>query len=396
MTKEYKGLESTGTFQEVPREEAKNVIKCKWVYRVKRTATGAPLFKARLVAKGFSQKQGVDYHDTWAPTARQATARALLHLAAAQDLELHAMDVDQAFLHGDLEEELFMDPPPGLTAGAQNSIWKLKRPLYGLKQSPRQWHAKLKGVLLKMGFHCSSTDPSLFLKSTAAEGWVLVYVDDLLILAPHAEALQGIKVQLQEHFPLKDLGPVSTYLGMEVSRDRGRKVLHLHQQKYIKVIQDRFSEYPIKGYATPLAVNHNLRLPTPEDSEEPGQERFPELVGSLMYLMICTRPDLAHALSVLGRFVGPGRHGAAHWRAGLRVLGYVGRTADLQLALGGEQVQLQGFTDASWADDLQDRRSSQGYNFTLGGGAISWKATRSPAVAMSTCEAELYGGASAA
>ena len=143
-------------------------------------------------------------------------------------------------------------------------------------------------------------------------------------------------------------------------------------------------------------MNHGLTLPADGDEVVEGQERFPELVGSLMYLMVCTRPDLAHVLSVLGRFVGSGRHSGKHWKAALRVLGYAVHTKKLRLTLGGSKSVLEGFTDASWADNQDDRKSSQGYCFTLGKGVISWKGTRSPTVALSSCEAELYGGTSAA
>jgi hypothetical protein len=204
------------------------------------------------------------------------------------------------------------------------------------------------------------------------------------------------KSNLKQHFPLKDLGPLTSYLGMEVYRDRSRNLVYLHQKHYIDTIKHRFRDFPLRAFQTPLEVNHNLQLPSEDDKPVPGQERFPELVGSLVYLMTCTRPDISHALSVLGRFVGEGRHGAKHWVAALRVLGYVAHTADLQLTLGGSDSQLQGYTDASCQDDKVDRRSSQGYAFTLGAGAVSWKATKSPAVALSSCEAELYGGTAAA
>jgi hypothetical protein len=396
MQKEIQGLKTTGTFIEVPRSKANNVIKCKWVYRLKRQDLQQPIFKARLVAKGFSQKEGIDFFATFAPTAKQATARCILHLAACKDLEIHAMDVDQAFLQGELEETLFMEPAPGLTPKNPDFVWQLKRPLYGLKQAPRQWHAKLKGVLLEMGLKCSEHDPSLFIGTSSNNTWILVYVDDLLIMAEDTTGLQELKGKLKEKFPLKDLGPISTYLNMEISRNRDKKEIYLNQSQYIDSVLKKFADFPCKEVETPLPYNHNLTLPAEEEEAVPGQERYAELVGSLMYLMVCTRPDLAYPLSVLGRFVGEGRHGSKHWKAALRVLGYVAHTKHLRLTLGGEKSELEGFTDASWADHQDDRRSSQGYCMTLGSGMISWKATRSPAVALSTCEAELYGGTSAA
>jgi hypothetical protein len=144
MTKEVTGLKETGTFKEVPRAEAKNVLKCKWVFKTKRRPDGTPLYKSRLVVKGYAQKQRVDYFDTYAPTTKQVTGRLLLHLAAVQGFHVQVMDVDQAFCHGDLEENIYMEPPPGLhSEGKGDTVWKLCRLLYGLKQAPRQWHAKL-------------------------------------------------------------------------------------------------------------------------------------------------------------------------------------------------------------------------------------------------------------
>lgn len=399
MVKECKGLESTQTFVKTERPHGVNIVKCKWVFRVKRTETGAPIFKARLVAKGFSQKKGVDYHQIWAPTARQATARVILHLAAHLNWEIHAMDVDQAFLHGDLKETIYMEIPEGIPehrSASAGDVWQLKRPLYGLKQAPREWHAKLKGVLLQMGFKPSTADPSLFLGHTSAGSWILVYVDDLLIMAPTMQDLESIKADLKSHFPMKDLGPVTTYLGMQITRDREQRHIMLHQQRQIEHILERFQDCDVKECDTPLMQNHELTAARADEESCPEQERYPELVGSLMYIMVCTRPDLAHPLSVLGRYVAPGKHKARHWKAALRALGYLKKTQGQKLVLGGAKVQLEGYTDASWADNRDNRRSSQGYCFTLGSGMVSWKGTQSPAVALSSCEAELYGCAAAA
>lgn len=397
MIREYKGIEETGTLEAVPRSMAKNVIKCKWVYRVKRRPDGQPHFKSRLVAKGFSQKHGVDFFETWAPTARHTTARVFLHLAAVKDMEVHAMDVDQAFLQGSLQEEIFMEPAPSMpTPPGENHVWKLRRPLYGLKQAPRQWHAKLKVALLQLGFKPSHGDPSLYIGETKSATWILVYVDDLLMACKDPQELSFLKDELKKHFPMKDLGEVSTYLGMELHRDREAKTISLSQKKYVEELVAKFGLQETKPAPTPIQVNHGLSLPQEGEEVHPDQDRFAELLGGIMYLMVCTRPDIAHAVSVLSRFIAPGRNGAQHWKAALRLLSYLKGTADYALQLGGRIAVLQGHSDSSWADDQVDRRSSQGYTFDLGAGAISWRATRSPAVALSTCEAELYAGTSAA
>ena len=252
-------------------------------------------------------------------------------------------------------------------------------------------------MLLELGFRRSAYDPSLFLKFTG-HTWVLVYVDDLLLLAKDIATLDALKAELRQHFPLKDLGPVSQYLGMEVVRDRSTKEVLLSQHKYISELQHKFQDYPLKGHDTHLPLTP-FALPARDEPWVKRQERYPELVGGLMYLMVCTRPDIAHSLSVLGRYMAPGRHGAQHWKAALRVLGYVIQTQHLKLTLGGPHTELDGlmgFTDASWADIKPEMRSSQGYCISLGSGAVSWRATRSPAVALSSCEAELYVATSAA
>ena len=397
QVREVTGLEAAGTYILVPRESGKNILKCKWVSKIKRRPDGTPLFKSRIVAKGCSQKQGVDYFETYAPTAKQVTGRLVLHLAAHHGFHVQVMDVDQAFCHGDLSETIYMEPPPG-PAGqlAGDKIWLLKRPLYGLKQAPRQWHAKLKEVLLKLGFQPAPGEPSLFMYQASNGFWILVYVDDMLLLCKSDDMLKKFKAELCKHFPMKDLGDVSQYLGMEIQRDWEKQEIYLSQDKYIKEVLKRFGQESAKEYSTPLQVNHNLGRLTGDEEPHPDQDRYPELIGAVMYIMVCTRPDIAHTVSVLSRFVAPGRHGATHWKAALRLLGYLKATAHYKLTLGGPTSALTGYSDSSWADDQTDRRSSQGHCFTMGSGVISWKATRSPAVALSTCEAELYAVCAAA
>jgi hypothetical protein len=397
MLREATGLRDTHTFEVVPKKQAENVITSKWTYRVKRRPDGTPLFKSRIVARGFCQKKGVDFFETWAPTAKHITARVFFHVAAVKGMAIHAMDVDQAFLQGDLLEEIYMEPPPGLPdSPGPDFVWRLKRPLYGLKQAPRQWHAKLKVALLELGLQPSNSDPSLFVGEGQRGAWILVYVDDLLLASTNPSELAALKAQLKKVFPMKDLGEVHTYLGMEVTRDWDGRTIFLSQRTYIHDILHKFGQEECKPAPTPLQVNHSLNVPAEGEAAAPEVERYAELLGSIMYVMVCTRPDIAHAVSVLSRFLAPGRHGNAHWKAALRLLSYLKGTADFRLELGGSGVLLQGHSDSSWADDQVDRRSSQGYCFDLGSGAISWKATRSPTVALSSCEAELYAGTTAA
>lgn len=399
MVKELNGLKAAGTFRGVPRKDAANVLTSKWVFKIKRRKDGTPLFKSRLVIGGHKQKFGIDFFDTFAPTAKHVTVRFLLHLAAVLGFHVRVLDVDQAFVHGELEETIHMEPPAGLQGinfSAGDEVWRLQKPLYGLKEAPRQWHAKLKAVLGQLGYTPAHGDSSLFIKQGEKGEWVLVYVDDMLLVSPSEDMLSNLKTQLEEHFHVKDLGVVTQYLGMQVTRDGDKKEFYLSQERYVHELLKRFGQEDCKLYSTPLQVNHTLSPAKEGDAQHPDRDRYPELIGGLMYLMVCTRPDIAHTVSVLSRYVAPGRHAAAHWDAALRLLGYLKGTAHYKLVLGGTGTQLTGYSDSSWADDKEDRKSSQGHCFTLGTGVISWKATRSFAVALSTCEAELYAACSAA
>ncbi|CAI7747788.1 unnamed protein product, partial [Closterium sp. NIES-54] len=314
-----------------------NIVSGMWTFRVKRPSGSPPTFKARYVARGFSQRQGVDFFQTFSPTPKMTTLWVLLHVAAQRDYELHSLDFSTAFLQGSLHEEIWLRRPLGFTgsfpAGTQ---WSLRRPIYGLRQAPREWHDTLRTTLAALGFAPSTADPSLFLRTDATlpPFYVLVYVDDLVFATSDIEALAHVKSELQKRHTCTDLAPPS------------------------------------------------------DESVEPSGP-YPELVGCLMYLMTCTRPEIAYPLSLLARSVAPGRHRKVHWDAAKRVLRYLCSTSGMGLMLGGRaRVVLTGHADASWVDDLATQRSSQGYTFSLGSGSSS--------VLSSSCEAEIYAGAMAA
>ncbi|CAI7880808.1 unnamed protein product [Closterium sp. NIES-53] len=263
----------------------------------------------------------------------------LLHVAAQRDYELHSLDFSTAFLQGNLHEEIWLRRPPGFTGSfPPGTQWSLRRPVYGLRQAPREWHDTLRTTLAALGFAPSTADPSLFLHTDTSlpPFYILVYV-------------------LQ-----------------------------------------RFDFTYSSPQATPLSTRHSLSALRSDESVEPSGS-YPELVGCLMYLMTCTRPDLAYPLSILARYVAPGRHRPEHMAAAKRVLRYLCSTSGLGLVLGGRRpVVLTGHADASWADDQATQRSSQGYTFSLGSGSVSWQSTRSSSVLGSSCEAEIYAGAMAA
>ncbi|CAI7812595.1 unnamed protein product [Closterium sp. NIES-54] len=363
MEAEMASWKSTGTYvDEVPPPGA-NIVSGMWIFRVKRTPGSPPVFKVRYVARGFSQRQGVDYFQTFSPTPKMTTLQVLLHVAAQRDYELHSLDFSTAFLQGSLHEEIWLRRPPGFTGSfPPGTQWSLRRPVYGLRQAPREWHDTLRTTLAALGFAPSTADPSLFLRTDTS-------------LLPFY---------------------ILVYLGLQITRDRAHRTITLTLSHMVQQVLQRFDFTYSSPQATPLSTRHSLSaLPSDESVEWSGP--YPELVGCLMYLMTCTRPDLAYPLSILARYVAPGRHRPEHMAAAKRVLRYLCSTSGLGLVLGGRRpVVLTGHADASWADDQATQRSSQGYTFSLGSGSVLWRSTRSSSVLGSSCEAEIYVGAMAA
>ncbi|CAI7814043.1 unnamed protein product [Closterium sp. NIES-54] len=399
MDVEMASWKSTGTYvDEVPPPGA-NIVSGIWIFRVKRPPGSPPVFKVRYVARGFSQRHGVDFFQNFSPNPKMTTLWVLLHVAAQRDYELHSLDFSIAFLQGSLHEEIWLRRPPGFTgsfpAGTQ---WSLRRPVYGLRQALCEWHDTLRTTLATLGFAPSTADPSLFLRTdtTLPPFYVLVYVDDLVFATANSEALAHVKSELQKRHTCTDLGELTSYLGLRITRDRAQHTITLTQSHMVQQVLQRFGCTYSSPQSTPLPTGHSLSAPPSDESVEPSGP-YPELVGCLMYLMTCTRPDLAYPLSLLARYVAPGRHRKVHWDAVKRVLRYLCSTSGMGLVLGGRaRVVLTGHADASLVDDLATQRSSQGYTFSLGSGSVSWRSTRSSSVLSSSCVAEIYIGAMAA
>ncbi|CAI7818330.1 unnamed protein product [Closterium sp. NIES-54] len=350
MDAEMASWKSTGTYvDEVPPPGA-NIVSGMWIFRMKQPPGSPPVFKARYVAQGFSQQEGVAFFQTFSPTPKMTTLRVLLHVAAQRDYELHSLDISTAFLQGSLHEEIWLRRPPGFTGSfPPGTQWSLQRPIYSLRQAPRKWHDTVRTTLAALGFSSSTADPSLFLRTDTSlpPFYILVYVDDFVFATADTEALAHVKSELHKRHTCADLG-------------------------------------------------HSLSAPPSDKSVEPSGP-YPELVGCLMYLMTCTRPDLAYPLGLLARYVAPGRHRKVHMDVAKRVLHYLCSTSGMGLVLGGRRsVVLTGHSDASWVDDQATQRSSQGYTFSLGSGSVSWRSTRSSSVLSSSCEAEIYATAMAA
>ncbi|KAL9261973.1 Retrovirus-related Pol polyprotein from transposon TNT 1-94-like protein [Drosera capensis] len=335
----------------------------KTVYKKKEGIPGVEdeRFKACLVAKGFSQKKGIEYNEIFSPVVKYSSIRVLLALVALYNLELEQLDVKTAFLHGELEETIYMSQPEGFAVeGKEDHVCKLKRSLYGLKQSSRLWYKRFDSFMLNHGYSRSAYDSCVYYRRLHDGSFIylLLYVDDMLIAAKNLSQVQELKKQLSTEFDMKDLGSAKKILGMKISRDRKCGKLYLSQKRYIKKVLERFGMSNAKPVNTPLAVHFKLSASlSPKTKEEEAEI----VVGSLMYAMVCTRPDIAQAVSVVSS-------------TGCSVVGYV---------------------DSDYAGDLDKRRSLTGYVFILGGSAGSWRATLQDTVALSTTEAEYMATAEA-
>ncbi|CAI7805444.1 unnamed protein product [Closterium sp. NIES-53] len=350
MDAEMASWQSTGTYvDEVPSPGA-NIVNGMWIFRVKRPPGSPPVFKAHYVARGFNQREGVDFFHTFSPTPKMTTLRVLLHVAAQRDYELHSLDFSTAFLQGNLHEEIWLRRPLGFTGSFPlGTKWSLRRPVYGLRQAPREWHHTLRTILAALGFAPSTADPSLFLRTdnSLPPFYILVYVDDLVFATADTEALALVKSELQKRHTCIDLGELRSYLGLQITRDRARHTITLTQSHMVQQVLQRFGFTWSSAQPTPLATGHSLSTPPSDEFLEPNGP-YPELVGCLMYLMTCTRPDLAYPLGLLARYVAPGRHRKVHMDAAKRVLRYLCSTSGMGLVLGGRgDVVLTGHSDAS-------------------------------------------------
>jgi transposase InsO family protein len=372
-------------------------LNLKWVYKVKRdTAGNIERYKARIVAKGYEQQEGIDYNEVFAPVSKYATLRALLAKAAAEDLEIDLVDIKTAFLQGNLDEDIWVSQPPGYELGEPRLALKLNKALYGLKQAPRCWHQRLDKELLSMGFKVSHADPGLYI-STKAEAitYILVYVDDLAIASKSKQEKDKVKAHLLNVFDGRDLGPITSYLGIAIERNRAAGTITINHTRMVK---DLVAKYGLEdGNPRQLPLSASILASTPGEPLDLQAYPYRQLVGSLMHLSVTVRPDITFAVGVLARHMA--QPTMAHWQAAKGVLRYLSGTASLGITFGGSSsgsgLQLQGYCDADYAGDADTRKSTTGYVFTLNSGAVSWQSKRQPTVAASTTEAEYMAAAAA-
>ena len=365
--------------------QGKKVVGCRWIFTVKLDSNGnIDRYKARLVAKGYTQKYGIDYGDTFAPVAKMNTIRILISIAANENWPLKQFDVKNAFLNGYLEEEVYLEPPPGINCSGK--VCKLKKALYGLKQSPRAWFGRFSAFMKKIGYKQSDADHTLFVKNANKKITALiVYVDDMVVTGNDDYELKDLQSRLATEFELKDLGPLKYFLGIEVSRSRSG--ITMCQRKYILDLLAETGMLDCKPIDTPIEMNHQLEILP--DQVPTNRKRYQKLVGKLIYLSH-TRPDIAYAVSVVSRFMhAPSEE---HMTAVYRILRYLKATPGKGLFFGKRQDNsVQGYTDADWAGDRTDGKSTSGYFTFVGGNLVTWRSKKQKVVSRSSAEAEYRG-----
>lgn len=396
MTAEYDALMRNRTWTLVPPVKNANIVDCKWVYKIKRDQSGSvKRYKARLVAKGFHQQPGIDYHETFSPVVKFTTVRVVLSLAVSQNWPLRQLDVQNAFLHGDLKETVYLRQPPGFTDPHHpDYVCRLHKALYGLKQAPRAWFHRLSRALTTFGFRGSKTDPSLFIYSSGGTLlYMLVYVDDIILTGNNSGAIDDIVKKLSATFAVQDMGSLSYFLGIEVTPRRSGLILS--QKKYILEILQKAGLSHARPVDTPMTTNANLALGDSPPFDNPV--RYRQVVGALQYATL-SRPDISYAVNKVCQFMHYPTEN--HWSAVKRILRYLRGTVDLGLQFqrstdstlhaytDAHSPFLHAYSDADWAGCPDDRRSTGGFAIYLGPNLVSWSAKKQKTVSRSSTESE--------
>ena len=399
MNDEMSSIKSAETYEiRSPIKLSKSPVKCRWVFTKKFDKFGiVSRYKARLVAKGFTQKYGFDYFETFSPVLKFVSLRTLIAFAAQRKLEIYQDDVPTAFLRGDLKEEIWMEQPPGFHQGNKNDLCYLKKTIYGLKQSPREWNQVAHDFLIQYGFIQSKADPCVYVMQIENDRILVVglYVDDIATVGEESD-VKIFRERLRSHFGIKTGGPLEWYLGNCIEKLSDNSIT-IDQIVYLKQKLDEFKEFiPDGGISSPLPNNYQSLLQQAETEQcYTGNFPYRKIVGSVMYAMLCSRPDLACAISVISQFLDQPK--LTHVKLVQRILQYIRSNIDLKLLYksDNQDFQLIGYCDASYANETEFR-SRTGFGFTLGGSLISWYSKKQSVPAQSAAEAEYYAATSAA
>ncbi|KAK1694010.1 hypothetical protein QYE76_010707 [Lolium multiflorum] len=394
MQEEYDALQRNRTWELVPRPPRANVITGKWVFKHKLGSDGTlERYKAGWVVRGFRQHAGVEFTDMFDPVVKPDTIRTVLHLAASRAWPVHQMDVSNAFLHGHLQEQVYCQQPIGFVDTERpDDVCLLSRSLYGLKQAPRAWYQRIAGFLHQLGFRSTRSDASLFVYRTDNDmAYLLLYVDDIILMASTAGLLRQLTDSLRTEFTLKDLGPLHYFLGIEVVRRADG--FFLHQRKYAHELLERAGMLNCNPAPTP--VDTKAKLSASDGSLASDAPFYRSIIGALQYLTLA-RPELQYAVQQVCLHMHAPRD--AHWATVKRILRYICGTMGYGLSLHASpstSTDLVAYSDADWAGCPYTGRSTSGYYVYLGSSLVSWSSKRQPTVSRSSAEAEYRAVANA-
>uniref|UniRef100_A0A2N9JBE9 Integrase catalytic domain-containing protein n=1 Tax=Fagus sylvatica TaxID=28930 RepID=A0A2N9JBE9_FAGSY len=392
MDEEIKAIKKNDTWELTTLPHGKKAIGVKWVYKMKKNAKGeVERYKARLVVKGYSQQQGIDYDEVFAPVARLETIRLLIALAAQNKWSIFEMDVKSAFLNGYLLEDVYVEQPIGyVVKGQEGKVLKLKKALYGLKQAPRAWNNKIDKYFQEKGFSKCPHEHALYCK-VHENGDILIvclYVDDLIFTGNNPSMFEDFKKAMAREFEMTDIGLMAYYLGIEVKQTE--EGIFISQEGYAKEILKKFEMLDCKPVSTPLECG--VKLSRHDEEENVNPTLFKSLVGSLRYLT-CTRPDILYGVGLVSRYMEALT--MTHLKTAKRILRYVKGTLDFGLLYSpSKEFKLFGYSDSDWAGDMDDRKSTTGFVFYMGDTTFTWTSKKQPIVTLSTCEAEYVAATS--
>lgn len=398
MDEEIASLDRNGVYELVELPAARKAVGGRWVYALKRNQDGTVAkFKARWVAKGYSQRKGVDFYETYAPVTKLATLRTFLTIAAQDDLDLFQGDFKTAFLTASLVETVYMDQPTGYEqqgSGQRKLVAHLLKAIYGLKQASTAFYDRASTFFATLGLHPTEADSCLFVGSINGRRLMLIlYVDDFII-AGSKEDVTAIMTAIKSEFTIDGRGNLDSgmILGIQVKRDRALRTITITQQRYITDVLERFDMVNAKPARTPMDEHKQLIINnethSKDDIRSVDQTQYLQAVGSLMYLMVSTRPDLSYSVGVVARHNADPR--AIHWAAIKRILRYLVGTKDYGITLGGrtDSPLVEAWTDADYAGDHDTRRSTTGFVINVHGSPIIWSSRRQRSITRSSHESE--------
>uniref|UniRef100_A0AAV1TQC8 Integrase catalytic domain-containing protein n=1 Tax=Peronospora matthiolae TaxID=2874970 RepID=A0AAV1TQC8_9STRA len=382
---ELDSMKLRGVFRAAKLPKGQSAIGTKWVFKIKRKADGSiEKYKARLVAKGFRQKYGIDYTETFSPVVKYVTLRMIIAITKHFGWPLDQLDVVTAFLYGVMKEKVFCAVPEGVKMEGDFDCLELIKAIYGLKQASRVWNETFDEFIRSIGFQASGFDPCLYIMTSEGHCvFVLVYVDDVLVTESSLEMIARTKNDLKTRFEMTDSGKCAFVLGIELLDGEDGSVT-MCQRRYVDDVLKRFGMDECKAVASPVDVSSRL---VPSNSASKVDVPFREAVGALMHLTTATRPDIAYAVSFVSRFMEKPQE--EHWVAVKRIFRYLQGTKMHGICYKpSAKIAFRGYSDADWAGDLADRKSTSGYVFMLLGAPVSWGSKKQPSVSLSTSEAE--------